>query len=448
MKKTSFVKKALSLSVVSVFVSSLVACGTPNASTDLNVDQINASSNRAANAKKWTIFVDVAADNNLYPFGLKDMSEMAYGLNSPDVNVVVLFDGAKTGDSAVYEIQHSAVKPAMNAPITSKKIANTGLIPASNEIDSGDPKILANFLDWGTKNYPADHYGVILWNHGSGIFRGKELLKPKNAKTTPLIHETGFLWDDHGGNMDIRDLGPILAPAIKNTGKKAEFVDFDACLMSHVEAAYQLKDLSNFLVASEKTEAGDGNDYLGIMQAVSANPNMTGSQFSAMMVDSYAKSYLPGGNQYTGRTEEYTLAATDTAQVAGGLTTAINALATELTKNPSSAKKAWQAATTYDGDAEPRDLGHFLTLLASDSGVSAAAKTLANNANVELKKAVIRETHTGKKTNALIDSTGLVIYLPGPGDSINPKYLSTAEIAFSANQPWIDFLKAFTKTAR
>jgi hypothetical protein len=36
------------------------------------------------------------------------------------------------------------------------------------ETNTGDPKVLEEFLDWGTGTYPAAHYLVVLWNHGAG----------------------------------------------------------------------------------------------------------------------------------------------------------------------------------------------------------------------------------------------------------------------------------------
>lgn len=438
-------KKVASLTLATALMGSLVSCAGSNTVDPSQLqDGSQISSVKRDGQKKWTILVHLAADNNLYPFGLKDMSEMAYGFtNDKDVNVVVLFDGSKTGDSAVYEITHSDKKPAMNAPITSKKVTDSGLIPANNEIDSGDPKVFAKFIDWATKKYPADHTGVVIWNHGSGIFRGqpKEL---KNAASKPadIINLKGFAWDDHGGNMNLKDLNPAFDLAVKNTGKKLEFLDFDACLMAHVESAYQIKDHVNYLVASEKTEAGDGNDYWGIMENISKNPNWSGKEMASDLVNGYAKSYLPGGHQYTGRTEEYTLSATDTAAVASGLAPAINDLGTALSSNPAAAKDAWSKATTYDGDAEPRDLGDFLKFLSKDSK-AAAFKAKIDRTNEELKKAVVAEVHTGKATNALEDSTGLVLYIPGPGDRVNPKYTSTAEMSFAQNTGWTGFLSKF-----
>ena len=36
------------------------------------------------------------------------------------------------------------------------------------ETNTGDPKVLADFLQWGLTEYPAKRTMVVLWNHGSG----------------------------------------------------------------------------------------------------------------------------------------------------------------------------------------------------------------------------------------------------------------------------------------
>ena len=36
------------------------------------------------------------------------------------------------------------------------------------EVDMASPTVLTTFLRNGIQNYPADHYGLILWGHGAG----------------------------------------------------------------------------------------------------------------------------------------------------------------------------------------------------------------------------------------------------------------------------------------
>ncbi len=36
------------------------------------------------------------------------------------------------------------------------------------EINTGDPDELVEFVQWAQTNYPAEHYALNIWNHGSG----------------------------------------------------------------------------------------------------------------------------------------------------------------------------------------------------------------------------------------------------------------------------------------
>ena len=322
MKNFRSLKKALSVTLVGAFFSSLSACGV---STDLDqvVDstQLNALARKKSTAK-LTFAIHMAADNNLYTAGLDDINEMEAGL--PDnVNVIVLFDGAKQGDSKIYKIKKDSSGYDRN--IISESLDDKGLIiPASKEIDSGDPQVFAKFVDWVTKNHPGDVNFISIWNHGSGIFRAKDgtneknyplngsaiIQKPikeagsfsslfdKNFTATNNVSNKSFASDDNGGEMHLKDLKPALDLAVRNLGRKVDIFGFDTCLMGYMETAYQIKDHANFLVASEELEPGDGWDYDGFLKAVGKsgyNPR----DIATKLVEAYGKSYMPGDRKST-----------------------------------------------------------------------------------------------------------------------------------------------------
>ena len=35
-------------------------------------------------------------------------------------------------------------------------------------VNTGDPKVLTEFIKWGINKYPAQHYLIDIWNHGGG----------------------------------------------------------------------------------------------------------------------------------------------------------------------------------------------------------------------------------------------------------------------------------------
>lgn len=463
MKRLGTIKKATSIALLAAFSASVTACGTRDMNPAMDLQNQYGSFARKTDGKqaKWTIAVHMAADNNLYYAGLDDINEMEAGLKSDDVNVIVLFDGAKKGDSAIYKIK--ADKNGYDRTIISEIIDDKGaVVPSSKEIDSGDPQVFNKFVDWVTKNYPADRNFISIWNHGSGIYRADRPLTDKNyplngssfipkpVKDIKLskdaaFHSKAFASDDQGGEMHLKDLNPALAIANRNLGKKLDVLGFDTCLMGHLETAYQVKDQANYLVASEELEPGDGWDYHAWISELSKNPSMNPAQMTTSLVDTYGKSYAPGGSQ-SGR--DVTLSSLDINALVSDLVPALNELSADLKSSLPSQQTALSGIRTktesyYNRDAA--DLGHFLSNLQKDAGVESELKSKAAKVSAAYGKTVVRETHTGK-TNGVSNASGMVIYFPTSTMSYNKRYDNAADIKFAEQPAWGNFLKAFSKS--
>lgn len=416
--------------------SLLAGCGLNLPGVQTNTTKFGAKRVLPKGAKKWTIMVHLAADNNLYSFGLEDLNEMEAGLNPDDVNVIVLFDGTKQGDSAVYEIKRDP--NGKNSTLVSVPNTDVPFIPANHEINSGDPAVSTAFGQWAVQKYPAAHYMWSEWDHGSGIFR-------RGTYNSTEFFYKGFGWDDNGGHMNTSDLSTIVPAIAKAAGQPIDIVGFDACLMGHVEIAYQLKGAANYLVASEELEPGPGWDYKGWLSHVTGAS--TPAQAATALVESYGASYTAGGSQNSsGRATDYTLSATDINALTETLVPAMNSFSSALTSALGTDKAAIASARTstqsfYNKDCA--DLGHFVNQLLA-GGASAGVKSAAQNVRAALGKTVIAETHTGKVNRSVTNAQGLVVYFPNATQYYNSKYDNPNAIAF-ANESWKDFLKAFTK---
>ena len=101
----------------------------------------------------WTIMVYMAGDNNLSEAGDADLFEMRRVGSTDRVQVVVEFDNA--GSAGTRRIH-----------VTEDGVGET--VETLGETDSGSPAVLSNFISWAARNYPADRYALILWNHGNG----------------------------------------------------------------------------------------------------------------------------------------------------------------------------------------------------------------------------------------------------------------------------------------
>lgn len=118
-----------------------------------------------------------------------------------------------------------------------------------------DHRTLTTFVNYATKIYPADKYGLVFWDHGGGPVwsYGVDQFAHKNKQCLYV---------------------PELNLALANTTlsqQKAEFIGFDACLMATVETAQQLQRYGKYLVASEEAEPGFGWDWRWL-KTLSENP--------------------------------------------------------------------------------------------------------------------------------------------------------------------------------
>lgn len=416
----------------------LVAAGTLLAGCGLNVPTVQENTPKFGakrvlpkGAKKWTVMVHLAADNNLYSFGLEDMNEIEAGINSDDVNVLVLFDGTKQGDSAVYEVK----RDPNGKNTTFVSVPNTSLpfIPASKEIDSGDVNVVRQFGEWAIEKYPAQHYMVSFWDHGSGIFR-------KGVANT-FFTTKGFGWDDNGSHMNTSDLSTLIPAFAKKAGQPIDIVGFDACLMAHAEIAYQVKGYADYLVASEELEPGAGWDYNGWMRNVTKTT--TPAQMGNALVKSYGESYASGGSQNPGgRSQDITLSNIDINAMTTKLVPAMNDLSAALTAALPAEKATFtqvRGATQTFYNKDCADIGHFAKQLLA-SNASAGVKQAAQSVQQAVASSVVSEVRAGKCANA----TGIVVYFPNANQMYNAKYDNPSSIAF-ANESWRTFLKAFTK---
>ena len=133
-----------------------------------------------------------------------------------------------------------------------------------------DEKTVANFLRFCNESYPADHRGVLFWDHGGGSVKG-------------------IIFDELSGRS-------LRLPGIRAAFEAActpsvedppyEFVGIDACLMATVDVAETLHGIARWMIASEEFEPGCGWDY-GFMQALADDPGMGGGQVGKAICDAF-----------------------------------------------------------------------------------------------------------------------------------------------------------------
>jgi hypothetical protein len=388
---------------------------------------------------KWTVMVYMAGDNNLDGAALRDIEEMARVGSTKDVNVLVQLDRLED-------------KKTRRFLITKSGGYERDCLETFGETNTGDPKVLEDFLTWSAERYPAERYFLILWNHGSGWWEearsraavrrtSDARLRRSVSRSSLFYHKTetpnhsahrSICYDDHSGGdaLDNRELKDVLARACTVIGKKIDILGMDACLMTMVEVAWQLRDSVEILVGSEIEEPNDGWPYAEIITFLTAKPKSKTHIVAKEVVKQYIASYRDEG-------ETVTQSAINTAATAEIVQT-LNPLAAEILsdfdKNRKLIEWAWERAPKFYDD-NYLDLYAFARKLRSKDGgrIREKADALLAALRTGKTKSLLCQ---GKLGREVAGTKGLSIYFPT--DSINPAYRG---LDFANDCRWADFLE-------
>ena len=422
----------------------------------------------------WTVLVYLAGDNNLDAAGVVDLREMKSVGSSGAVNVVVQFDRAgNTGTTKRYRLRKGTQLAA-------------DVVQDLGETNSGDPAVLYDFLEWGVKTYPAQHYLVVLWNHGAGwddsnLYKGdyfggeappiahKGVAVTRSgsvgsavargasvARRVPLaqahsalrraqrslfsttlkkmVHTRAIAFDDQAKDfIDNLELKRVMLKLKGLLKRKIDVLGFDACLMSMVEIGFEMRDAASYSVASQEEEPNNGWPYDRILAAIARKPSTTPADLARVMVQNCLASY--------GANAGVTFSASDLSQVAG-VASAVSTLGVALSsalKDPAAAAalstvraRVQEYTAPYDEYVDLVDLCDGLDTLVQRADVAAATKAVrAAIASLILE--------AGFKGSNVARSHGTSIYFP------KKKVCSLyATLDFAKKGKWATFIDGYT----
>ncbi len=212
----------------------------------------------------WTVFVymcgtDLESFNGM---GTADFEEMMNSAAGDNVRFVV-----QTGGTSEWYIDGVDSESIQRFVVTS---GNMELVDEAPEAGMGKTGTLGDFLEWGVENYASEHMGLIFWNHGGGSI-------------------TGVCFDekDNADSLSLAELDEGLYAGYNKSGRKFDFIGFDACLMGTIETANILATYADYMYGSEETEPGSGWDYTEIGNFLDENPTANGADLGKVVCDSF-----------------------------------------------------------------------------------------------------------------------------------------------------------------
>ncbi len=409
----------------------------------------------------WTVMLYQDADDQVLEQDIvTDFNEVELVGSTDKVHVVAQLDrfrGGYSGDS-----NWTSTRRYYITQDSDLNTINSQLVADLGEANMADTATLADFVTWSVETFPADHYVLILSDHGMGWPGGwtDGSHAGSSAEKAPLAQKLG-------NAIYMNRLDEALGQIRQATGiDKFDIIGMDACLMGQLEVLSALQPHADYAIMSEETEPALGWAYAAFLQALAANPGMSAADLSKLIVQSYisddqrivneeARSALlqqMGSRSYASAAQvanflgkDSTLSAIDLSRVPA-LISSVNDLSYAMQNaNQSDIATARNYALSFSsifGKSVPPsfiDLGHFVQLLAQKSA-NGTIKQLSSQVLADVQSAVIAEKHGSVKRGA----TGISIYFPNSALYRNaysgPQSYTLIANRFSQVSLWDDFL--------
>ena len=256
-------------SVPSGFDFSTEDTASGSATSDSSVDTSVATGSREKrtvikgnNQDVVTIMVYMCGTDLESKYGMasSDMEEMRAASYGDNVNVIVF-----TGGCSKWKVSGISNKVNQIYQIKNGQIGR--LVEDAGSKAMTDPNNLASFIQFCSKNFPANRNELILWDHGGGSV-------------------TGYGYDEKNKSSGSMSLAGV-NQALKSGGVKFDFIGFDACLMATAETALMLNEHADYLIASEETEPGIGWYYTNWLTKLGSNTSMSTLDIGKNIVDDF-----------------------------------------------------------------------------------------------------------------------------------------------------------------
>lgn len=359
----------------------------------------------------WTVLTYEIADTDLEPYMMVDVEEMGAVGSQEALNLISFVDRASDySDDDVLGLANWN-----GAKILRVEQDGATVLDDLGDVNTGDPAVLADFITDGFADNPADHYALIISDHGAS-------------------------WPGVGGDessdqdsLSLAELDQAISEGLAGAEvPKLDLLGFDACLMATWEVASTLAPLADRMLASQELEPGHGWDYTALQGAAEG---ASVDELGSALIDGFAAQAQDEGDD-----SEITLSLIDLTQLPA-VDDALAEFGTILVDSASRAAPVvgrTLASTLGFGSSPDPDQDSFMTdlgILAAEIGVDALYASDAADALVRAINDAVIDKVDGQATKG---ATGLSIYFPPTAEYFSSDYTDLA-----GAQTWVDFLAAY-----
>lgn len=363
--------------------------------------------------ESWTVLLYSIADTDLEPFMMRDVDEMGSVPTGDNLHLVALVDraAAYSSDSVL------GIPDWQGAKLVDVGNGTATVLEDRGDINTGDPTVLADFITRGIAENPADHYVLIISDHGASW--------------------PGVGGDESSGHdgLSLAEIGEGISGGLTGAGiERLDLLGFDACLMATYEVASTLAPLADRMVASQELEPGHGWDYRSLEVLDGTNP-ATVDTLGAAILDGFAAQA-----QAEGTDADITLSLIDLtrmnavdqamADFAGALSDRVAQMAPVIGDVRARTLGFGRSPDPLE-DLQMADLGQ----LVAEIGVQALDVSDQADALIRAMNDAVIQVARGPAT---LGATGLSIYFPSSDELFSPAYPEAV-----GDSPWLGLLASY-----
>src|SRR6266480_2312923 len=231
----------------------------------------------------WTIMVYISADDVLANFAIESLKQLRDAAHKGIVVVAELeaeFDPKQPQDARIYFFDGDAKKRTL--PIESSRMPEDEIAKFTtiHPVDMTRPETLTEFINYASEKSKTEHYCLILWGHGTEL-----LLDEGRRYGTELLWAEKHRYGVTNGSVRRYLTFSNLKEALRNTtlakgelaaghpksGNTLDIIGIDACSMSMIEVASELRGSVDFMIASQEDVPDASFPYQKILEDLKAH---------------------------------------------------------------------------------------------------------------------------------------------------------------------------------
>lgn len=331
-----------------------------------------------------TVIMYLAGNNNLESYledNIKDViSSVDASTPSDDGRIVIYFrPRISSGEPMLLQVYY-------DKKLATVQCDTVRTYPAT--MSSSDAATLSKVVADAKVVAPAKEYSMIFGSHATGWFTKECMLRGSLSRPLSIGFESpnnGSFWKQYGDEitrtfgMDgkiefegskIDDPGlNITEMATALSGTKFRTLIFDACFMASVEAIYDLRNVSDYVIASSAEIMGRGMPYDMVLKYLFATGGTEGNLMK------YCSEYMRYYKELASGRKSGTISLIDCSKVEAVATAAAKIEQGGLNDVNSAAVQSFELL----GENQFFDLEHFYDLAAKDRSAYAALQNALND---------------------------------------------------------------------